>query len=108
MGNDSESLKSLRERAKKEIVQLATEEVNGVVISSSSEIDTVAISVDSNSNTLYSRQDFTEKAVSQTAGIARIKDLQCQTLATQGSSLLVKCNADVTVQLIESIDIKQE
>lgn len=108
IGNDSESLKSLRERAKKEIVQLATEEVNGVVISSSSEIDTVAISVDSNSNTLYSRQDFTEKAVSQTAGIARIKDLQCQTLATQGSSLLVKCNADVTVQLIESIDIKQE
>ena len=108
MGNDEETIKSLRERAKKEIVQLATEEVNGVVIASTSKTNTTVINVDSNkSNTRYSRQDFSEKAVAQTAGIAQVKNLQCQTLPTKASNLTVTCSADVTVHLIENIDFTQ-
>lgn len=108
MGSDDETLKNLKERAKKDIVQLATEEVNGVVIASTSKTNTTIINVDSNkNNTRYSRQDFTEKAVAQTAGIAQVKNLQCQTLPTKASNLTVTCSADVTVHLIENIDFTQ-
>ncbi|MDC3211683.1 hypothetical protein NQU47_03815 [Pseudoalteromonas distincta] len=106
IGSDNETPKNLKERAKKEIVQIATEEVNGVVIKSTSKINTTVIDVDSGStNTRYSRQDFTEDAVSQTAGIARIQHVQCETLPTKGSNLTMQCSADVTVPLIKEIDI---
>ncbi|GAA0859394.1 hypothetical protein [Aliiglaciecola litoralis] len=106
-GNDTQTLKDLEDRAKKEIVQIATEEVNGVVIRSTSKIDTTVVEVSSGgNNTRYSRQEFTEDAVAQTAGIAQIRNLQCETLPSKGLSLIVKCSADVTVPLIKEIFIE--
>jgi hypothetical protein len=103
-GNETETLKQLHERAKKDIVQFTTEEVNGVVIRSSSKIDTTVVEVSSGDQTTrYSRQDFTEDAVAQTAGIAQVKNLQCETLPVKGKRLEVKCSADVTVPLIKEI-----
>lgn len=105
-GSDLETLKDLRERAKKQIVQIATEEVNGIVINSTQKINTTMIQVrQGNQNQQYSRQNFTEDAVAQTAGIARITNMVCDTLPSRGSSLELACSGDVTVPLIKEIFI---
>lgn len=102
IGSQRETLKSLKEEAKKQIVIEATEEVNGVVIQSSSESNTVNASTDKGQ---YSRQDFTEKAVSETAGIAQIKDLSCNILPSGSDTIKLKCTGKVSVPLMVNIQI---
>lgn len=108
-GTERDSLKTLKQRAKEKIVLEATEEINGVLIQSTSILDTTSVRVEQGgSNQNYSRQDLTQEAVSQTAGIARIIELNCKTLPTENNRLLLECEGYVTVPLIETIVFEEE
>ena len=103
-GTEFDSMSTLKQRAKNKAAQEATEEVNGVVIRATSQLDSTQIS---SNNGQFSHQEFEENALIETAGIAQVRNQSCQTQDNNAQVIKLVCNMDVLVPKIKTIRFQQ-
>ncbi|WP_016957365.1 hypothetical protein [Catenovulum agarivorans] len=101
-GTEFDSMATLKQRAKEKAAQEATEEINGVVIRSTSKIDSTRIT---SSNGQFSHQEFEENALIETAGIAQVRNVSCKTEDNNAQVIKLLCKMDVLVPKIKSASI---
>lgn len=105
-GTEHESLSVLKRRARGKAVTEATEEINGVIIKATTQVDSMRYSFDDSSKTQqFSHQELNETAIQETAGIATVHNMKCKTEPTNADLIKLACVMDVHVPEIDKVSL---